>query len=159
MSNEQARLLWETSETLGGFVRLVASYTDDQLTGMLIVYPDTRPEPFEGSQQALRFDADDVRRIRRFCDNILPDDLDAGLIVEGDQAAINAALTPPSAIAYREDLPRGPSWGFWDETWGSFLAGFVSEEDAKAGLAVYLEYLETGEDHGVRNPDLYWERG
>lgn len=61
-------------------------------------------------------------------------------------------------VMFREDAMKGPSWGFWDETWTNFCAGFPTEEAAREGLRQFTHYIETGETTSFANiTDLYWE--
>lgn len=77
------------------------------------------------------------------------------LVNDKDFEAMSVDVDMPM-VERREDLPKGPSWGFWDETWGNFYAGFKDEDDANKGLSEYLHHLMTGEPYCRGRPELYW---
>ncbi len=43
-----------------------------------------------------------------------------------------------------DDLPDGPSWGFWNESGDSFHCGYASEADAEGAFQDYCTFLEDG---------------
>lgn len=45
-----------------------------------------------------------------------------------------------------DDLPNGPSWGFWDEDSSNLYCGYDSREAAEAAMQDYANSLETGEE-------------
>jgi hypothetical protein len=60
-------------------------------------------------------------------------------------------------VVFREDLPLGPSWGFFSED-EDFCAGFESEEAATKAFKEYVSYVETGEPGPQNWPGtVYWE--